>query len=143
MLVHKLALLLYNSLLGFASKDPKDPIVNDGDGGRLSRLSEWIGKGRLGLLQMTQMRKLHQILERLNELTNAEKPLLFHDFTDVADSFVDGYARLAQQGMPSHTVGLAMLGATVNIYNLLGVEHALPELLHALADEFEQNNPPI
>lgn len=61
----------------------------------------------------------------------------FVDFVEVAESLMDGYAKLIRNGSPASTVALAMLGATLNMYEMLGMRAELPDLLRSVADQIE------
>ncbi|WP_296676794.1 hypothetical protein [Novosphingobium sp.] len=63
----------------------------------------------------------------------------FADFSEISETMVNGYARLVRLGMPGHTVALAMLGATVNLYRMFGLDEELPELLRGLATSIEKD----
>lgn len=81
-------------------------------------------------------------LEELQELLNNEGPFLRRDFEEVAESFVAGYGRFVRSGVPGSTIGLAMLGATINLYSMFEMENDLPDLLRALAEKIENKTPP-
>lgn len=76
-------------------------------------------------------------LEGVQDLLLDESALHFSDFSEVADSFMEGYARLSKLGLPDETIALAMLGATVNLYDLFGIRGDLPGVLRSLADRLE------
>lgn len=62
----------------------------------------------------------------------------YASFERVSRDFLDGYRQLVeQQGMLPVTVASAMLSATVNLYELLGMKADLPSLLRAMADRLE------
>ncbi|QIG53204.1 hypothetical protein G6N82_02685 [Altererythrobacter sp. BO-6] len=61
----------------------------------------------------------------------------FRDFNDVSEALMAGYAKLMRQGMPCEMVGFAMLGATINLYDMFGMRASLPELLREAADRIE------
>lgn len=61
----------------------------------------------------------------------------FREFQEVSENFLRGYTRFVELGFPSRTIGLAMLGATVNVYTLLELRKELPDLLRKLADNLE------
>lgn len=61
----------------------------------------------------------------------------FHEFQEVSENFMRGYKRFIDLGFPSETIGLAMLGATINMYSLLEIRKELPDLLHKLAEKIE------
>lgn len=64
----------------------------------------------------------------------------FRELVEVSDSLMAGYARFAQQGLPSEAIGIAMLGATLNLYDVFGMQSDLPRLLRGLADRIEAGN---
>lgn len=80
------------------------------------------------------------LLDIMQDLLRDEISLHFSDFAEVADSFVEGYAKFSELGLPDQTIALAMLGATINIYEMFGKRAELPALFRALADKIEENN---
>lgn len=58
-------------------------------------------------------------------------------FEGVSNDFLEGYRRLVEGGMLPVTVASAMLGATVNLYELFGMKADLPVMLRAMADRLE------
>lgn len=82
-------------------------------------------------------KKTHALFQELHRLMKNESSLHFNDFAEVSDALMEGYTRFACNGLPGHTVALAMLGATVNVYTMFGMEDELPGLLRALADLIE------
>ncbi|WFL75957.1 hypothetical protein P7228_08020 [Altererythrobacter arenosus] len=65
-------------------------------------------------------------------------PMHYRDLVEVSDSLMAGYARFIRQGLPGEMVGAAMLGATVNLYDIFEMRDSLPHLLRSLADRIEQ-----
>ncbi|MFC0588221.1 hypothetical protein ACFFF7_02215 [Novosphingobium aquiterrae] len=65
--------------------------------------------------------------------------LHFADFSEISETMMNGYARFVRLGMPGHTVALAMLGATVNLYRMFELDEELPDLLRGLATRIEQD----
>lgn len=63
--------------------------------------------------------------------------LHFSEFHDVSQCMLNGYARFTEMGLPGQTVALAMLDATVNLYQLFDMHDDLPELLRAVALRIE------
>jgi hypothetical protein len=61
----------------------------------------------------------------------------FREFQEVSENFMLGYKRFVDLGFPSETIGLAMLGATINMYNMLEIRKQLPDLLRNLALRIE------
>ena len=64
----------------------------------------------------------------------------YSDFLVVSQTMLDGYARFARLGLPSHTIALAMLGGTLNLYDLFGMRAELPELLRTIADRLDDGD---
>lgn len=63
-------------------------------------------------------------------------------FVDVSMRLLEGYAELARAGFRPESVGLAMLGASINFYRMFNLETALPDTLRAMADHIETGNEP-
>jgi hypothetical protein len=61
----------------------------------------------------------------------------YSEFRMVSQTMLDGYSRFVSLGLPAPTVARAMLGGTLNLYCLFGMEAELPELLRGLADRIE------
>ncbi len=81
-----------------------------------------------------------RLLAMLDRLMKDSSSLNFSDFRNVSDSMLEGYAHFVRQGMPGETIGLAMLGATINLYDMLGMRGDLPDLLRNLADKLESES---
>lgn len=62
----------------------------------------------------------------------------YREMVEVSDALMAGYVRLVRQGMPCEMVGYAMLGATINLYDMFGMPASLPQILRSLADRIEQ-----
>lgn len=82
-----------------------------------------------------EARRLHANLR--NSLTE------FHDvdyaqFAEVADLLTVGYERLVQRGVKGQVVAHAMLGATLNLYDLFEMSAELPSFFRELADYIER-----
>lgn len=60
------------------------------------------------------------------------------DFAEISRNFLDGYARLVRNGLQPESVGLAMIGATVNLYALFEMSKDLPDLLREVAEQLEE-----
>jgi len=60
-------------------------------------------------------------------------------FENVSRSFIDGYAQLVKTGFRPDTIGLAMLSATVNIYDMFEMRGVLPSALRNLAEKLENS----
>lgn len=63
--------------------------------------------------------------------------LAYPAFADVSRSFLAGYRGLVTNGLAPESVAAAMLGATVNFYEMFDMSAALPEVLRAVADRME------
>jgi hypothetical protein len=61
----------------------------------------------------------------------------FREFQEVSEDFLKGYRRFVDLGFPSEAIGLAMLGATINMYTILEIQKQLPDLFRKLADSIE------
>lgn len=80
-----------------------------------------------------------EISETLHELfLDNPDGLTFSDFREISDAMMSGYARFVRLGVPGHTIGLAMLGATINLYDLFEMRSDLPELLRSIAARIEE-----
>jgi len=64
-------------------------------------------------------------------------PLDYRQLGPVSKQLMASYAKVAELGLPPHAVALAMLGATVNLFDAYGLGEQLPELLRATADLIE------
>ena len=85
--------------------------------------------------------KMPFLLEDLQALLKDEDSYLIRDFEEVAKNFVEGYSRFVSLGIPGSTIGLAMLGATINLYSMFGMRDELPNLFRSLADKLENDEP--
>lgn len=63
--------------------------------------------------------------------------LSYPAFADVSRSFLSGYRGLVTNGLAPESIAAAMLGATVNFYEMFGMSAALPDILRAVADRME------
>ncbi len=63
----------------------------------------------------------------------------YSDFLAVSRSMMDGYAKFASLGMPRDSVALAMLGGTINLYQMFNLHAELPNLLRSIADFMESD----
>lgn len=61
----------------------------------------------------------------------------FREFQKVSEDFLRGYRRFVDMGFPPEAIGLAMLGATINMYTILEIQKDLPDLFRKLADKIE------
>ncbi|MET0179556.1 MAG: hypothetical protein ABW194_03615 [Novosphingobium sp.] len=64
------------------------------------------------------------------------------EMKDVAGNLLRGYLVLLSHGHHQRTIAHAMLGATLNLYDLLERSSELPELLRAIADRLEYGRAP-
>lgn len=80
-----------------------------------------------------------KMMRGLRRLLTDQSSTEFVDFVEVAESLMDGYAKLISNGSPASTVALAMLGATLNMYEMLGMRSELPALLRSVADQIESD----
>lgn len=62
----------------------------------------------------------------------------YREMVEVSDLLMAGYARFVRRGMPREMVGFAMLGATMNLYDVFEMRAGLPPILRGLADRIEQ-----
>jgi len=75
-------------------------------------------------------------------LLDEHSSLEISNFVEISESLMRGYAQFTQLGMPGQNVATAMLGATVNLYHMFGINHELPNLLRGLADWLEAKQEP-
>ena len=80
-----------------------------------------------------------KLLRRLHELMLDESSLHFSDFVEVAEAFIDSYTKFVRRGVAAPTIGVAMLGATVNMYEMFDMTDELPDLLRVVADKIERD----
>lgn len=93
------------------------------------------------------MKKSDDILEAywkaMQELIGSESSTMdFKMMSAVSERFLAEYKLLQNSGLPGQTVALAMLGATVNMYRVLGMEDMLPIMLRELADHLDASGQP-
>jgi hypothetical protein len=62
---------------------------------------------------------------------------IYPRFESVSHDFLQGYRRLVEEGMLPVTVASAMLGATINLYEMFGMRADLPGMLRTMADRLE------
>lgn len=79
------------------------------------------------------------LFEELEKRFDQCDSMHFRDLVEVSDSLMAGYARFVRQGLPGEMVGVAMLGATINFYDIFEMRSKLPHLLRSLADRIEQS----
>lgn len=82
----------------------------------------------------------HPTFDEFEVLADQDFSMQFRDLAEVSDALMAGYARFVRQGMPCEMVGYAMLGATLNLYEIFGMQAGLPQLLRAAADKVELQN---
>lgn len=73
-------------------------------------------------------------LELFSNIGHAEH---FRQFNEVSEALMAGYANIVRQGMPREMVGLAMLSAMLNLYDIFEMQFDLPRLLREAADRVE------
>ena len=78
------------------------------------------------------------LYHELGKTFDPDSAVHFSDMIEVSDMLMAGYARFVGQGMPREMVGFAMLGATMNLYDLFGMQASLPKILRGLADRIDQ-----
>lgn len=61
----------------------------------------------------------------------------FRDLLEVSDAFASGYMKLVRGGASKRSVGITMLYATVNVFDLINMRAELPAILRRLAREIE------
>jgi hypothetical protein len=79
------------------------------------------------------------LLDQTESLVDQDSPH-FREFQQVSENFLRGYRRFVDLGFPSEAIGLAMLGATINMYTMLEIHKELPDLLRKLADRIEHES---
>ena len=67
-----------------------------------------------------------------------DAPLSHESFVDVSRMLMQGYSELVGRGMPPSRVADAMLGATINFYDIFGLVDELPDTLRAIAERIEE-----
>lgn len=70
-------------------------------------------------------------------LLDENSSIPFAEFQEISESMMNSYARFVKVGLPGQTVALAMLGATVNLYQMFDMDEELPPLLRGLATWLE------
>jgi hypothetical protein len=100
--------------------------------------------GRIGwAAEMTRSTERSlQLIKGLHELILDKNQLELSDFAEVSASMMEGYARFVSIGVPGQTIALAMLGATVNLYDMFGMRGDLPDILRGMASRIEQESGP-
>lgn len=87
-----------------------------------------------------QIDRMDVLLKGYHHLLEDETSPCFSDFIEVSECLMEGYARFVRLGVPGQTVAPAMLGATMNIYEMCGLLHELPPVLRNLADRIEHDS---
>jgi hypothetical protein len=64
----------------------------------------------------------------------------FEAFAHVSKRMLDGYSLLVSSGFRPEAIGMAMLGATVNFYDMLGMRDVLPDILRSMADSIDSDD---
>ncbi|ARU16715.1 hypothetical protein [Croceicoccus marinus] len=64
----------------------------------------------------------------------------FEAFAHVSKRMLDGYSLLVSSGFRPDAIGMAMLGATVNFYDMLGMREVLPNILRSMADSIDSDD---
>ena len=64
--------------------------------------------------------------------------LAISELAEVSSLMMEGYARFIGAGVPGQTVALAMLGATINLYDMFDMRADLPDLLRIMAGRIEE-----
>lgn len=107
---------------------------------RLQLCFVWVGglPGNVSTSYMTDRKdRLFWFLDDSSEpLIDQESPH-FREFQAVSEDFLRGYRRFVDLGFPPEAIGLAMLGATINMYSILEIQKDLPDLFRKLADKIE------
>lgn len=78
--------------------------------------------------------------ERWGDEESARDVLHAEEMTDVANDLLRGYLALIERGHHQRTIAEAMLGATVNLFDVLDLNGELPALLRAIADRVERGS---
>lgn len=66
----------------------------------------------------------------------------FTEFHKISESMMSGYAKFQQRGVPGDMIALAMLGATINLFDLFEMSDELPDLLRSIASRIEDSSEP-
>ncbi|GGD72155.1 hypothetical protein [Croceicoccus mobilis] len=64
----------------------------------------------------------------------------FEAFAHVSRRMLDGYSLLVSSGFKPEAIGMAMIGATVNFYDMLGMREVLPNILRSIADSIDSDD---
>ena len=70
-------------------------------------------------------------------LEDEHEQVHFSEYSAVMQLLLNGYAELVTSGRPDQTIARAMMGATLNFYEMFGLSGELPHLLRSLADRIE------
>jgi len=79
---------------------------------------------------------LHLLLE------DDQSTIHFSDYAAITQTMLDGYVELVRKGKPDQAIALAMMGATLNFYEMFGMLEDLPDFLRSLADRIEDDSLP-
>lgn len=66
--------------------------------------------------------------------------LQFRELVEVSDALMAGYASFVKKGLPGELVGVAMLAATLNLYEIFDMRADLPRVLRKLADRIDHSS---
>lgn len=80
-------------------------------------------------------------LPQINDLPVDAGSPPFEAFAHVSKRMLDGYSLLVSNGFRPEAIGMAMLGATVNFYDMLGMRDVLPTILRSIADSIDHEDP--
>lgn len=79
-------------------------------------------------------------LPHIVDLKQDAGTLPFEAFATVSKRMLEGYRMLISSGFRPEAIGMAMLGATVNFYDMLGMRNILPNILRSIADSIESDD---
>lgn len=84
--------------------------------------------------------KSRWVMAGMHHLFDTEESLSFRHFMEISNTVMDGYAQFVRNGLPGQAIGLCMLGATVNLYDMFEMREELPALLRDLAERLEHES---
>lgn len=87
--------------------------------------------------RMPKGRNPYRLQSGLRDFLSEFHHVDYTEFMEVADLLSMGYERLVRKGMDGQLVAHAMLGATLNLYDLFDVGMELPRFFRELADYIE------
>lgn len=73
----------------------------------------------------------------LHASDDREGSLHYKECSNISDALLKQYASLVTEGRSGRIIALAMLAATLNVYDMFGLESELPDLFRNLADKIE------